>query len=118
LREPHGFIVGLPLNDVAAAPTVVWKGSHHIMKRALVAAIGDRMPADVDITEVYQSARREVFESCEMVAITCKTGQSFLLDRFALHGTECWNPAHAPVAQGRMIAFIRPEFPNPRDWLA
>ena len=117
-QEAHAYILGLPLNEVSAAPTVVWKGSHHIMKRALVDAIGDHMPADVDITNVYQAARREVFERCEMVPIICKVGGSFLLDRFALHGTECWDPSHVPVEEGRMIAFLRPEFPNPRDWLA
>lgn len=117
-HEPHAYILGLPLNDVCAAPTVVWKGSHHIMKRALVEAIGDQMPADVDITDVYQDARREVFARCEMVAINCKVGESFQLDRFALHGTECWNPSKEPVQEGRMVAFLRPEFPNPRDWLA
>jgi hypothetical protein len=117
VHEPHAYILGLPLNDVSAAPTVVWKGSHHIMKRALVNAIGDKIPADVDITEVYQAARREVFERCEMVPITCKVGESFLLDRFALHGTECWDSTHKPVKEGRMIAFLRPEFSNSRDWL-
>jgi hypothetical protein len=116
--EPHAYILGLPLNDISAAPTVVWKGSHHIMKRALVAAIGDQMPTDVDITDVYQAARREVFETCEMVALNCKVGEAFLLDRFALHGTEQWDPSIAPVPEGRMIAFFRPEFANPRDWLA
>jgi hypothetical protein len=110
--------LGLPLNDVAAAPTVVWKGSHHIMKRALGAAIGRQSPADVDITDVYQAARREVFDTCEMVAINCTVGEAFLLNRFALHGTEIWDAAHAPVKEGRMIAFLRPEFPNPNDWLA
>lgn len=117
-HEPHAYILGLPLNDVVAAPTVVWQGSHHIMKRALVAAIGDQTPADVDITDVYQTARREVFDTCEMVAINCAVGEAFLLDRFALHGTESWDVAHPPVKEGRMIAFLRPEFPNPRDWLA
>lgn len=117
-HEPHAYILGRPLNDVAAAPTVVWKGSHHIMKRALGAAIGRQSPADVDITDVYQAARREVFETCEMVAINCTVGEAFLLHRFALHGTEIWDAAHAPVKEGRMIAFLRPEFPNPNDWLA
>lgn len=116
-QEPHAYILGLPLNNVSAAPTVVWKGSHHIMKQALVTAIGDHEPADVDITEVYHKARQEVFNTCEMVALDCEPGHSFMLDRFLLHGTERWDPSHSPENEGRMIAFFRPEFPNPRDWL-
>lgn len=116
--EPHAYVLGLPLNNVVAAPTVLWRGSHHIMKRALIDVIGDNMPADVDITDAYQKARRAVFENCDMVPINCKVGESFLLDRFALHGTERWDPRHKPVKEGRMIAFLRPEFPDPRDWLA
>lgn len=37
LREPHGFILGLPLTDTGegVSPMVVWQGSHRIMRRAL-----------------------------------------------------------------------------------
>lgn len=116
-KEPHAYILGLPLNAVSAAPTVVWKGSHHILKQALSAAIGDHDPTGVDITEAYHQARQEVFNTCEMIAINCAPGQSFVLDRFALHGTEPWAASIPPEKDGRIIAFFRPEFPNPKDWL-
>ncbi|GGX48538.1 hypothetical protein GCM10007385_15640 [Tateyamaria omphalii] len=113
-REVHAYILGLPLNDVPAAPTVVWKGSHKIMQNAFQNAIADQDPREVDITDAYQAARRSVFDSCEMVPIRAKPGQSFLIHRFAVHGTAPWEGADDA---GRMIAFFRPEFPNPADWL-
>ncbi|WP_366942614.1 hypothetical protein [uncultured Tateyamaria sp.] len=112
--EYHAYILGIPLNLAPSAPTMVWRGSHHIMKAALRDAIGDRPIGSVDVTEVYQAARRAVFERCERVAIGVVPGQSFLIHRFALHGTAPWE---GPVAAGRMIAFLRPEFPDPQDWL-
>ncbi|WP_299772220.1 hypothetical protein [uncultured Tateyamaria sp.] len=113
-REFHAYILGLPLNDVSAAPTVVWKGSHRIMQKALREAIVDQDPREVDVTDAYHAARRIVFNSCEAVQIRAKPGQSFLIHRFALHGTEPWK---RPEDGRRMIAFFRPEFPDPMDWL-
>lgn len=114
-REFHAYILGLPLNDVAAAPTVVWRGSQKIMQAALVDAIGRRDIRTVDITSAYHAARSRVFETCEIVPLRVRPGQSFLIHRFALHGTAPWD---GPAEAGRMIAFFRPEFPDPRDWLA
>ncbi|WP_299657074.1 hypothetical protein [uncultured Tateyamaria sp.] len=113
-RESHAYILGLPLNDVAAAPTVVWRGSHQIMQAALSEAIGAADPRDVDVTDAYHAARRHVFETCEAVPLRARPGQSFLIHRFALHGTTPWN---GPTDSGRMIAFFRPEFPDPGEWL-
>jgi hypothetical protein len=113
-REYHAYVLGLPLNHVASAPTVVWQGSHVIMQRALVQAIADRSVADVDVTDAYHAARREVFERCTPVPIIAAPGQSFLIHRFALHGTGPWQ---GPVGPGRMIAFFRPEYDDPRKWL-
>ncbi|WP_299040937.1 hypothetical protein [uncultured Tateyamaria sp.] len=112
--EFHAYILGLPLNDVPFAPTVVWKGSHRIMQDALRRAIGRADPRTVDVTEAYQAARAHVFNSCEIVPLKARPGQAFLLHRFALHGTAPWQ---GPRRDGRMIAFFRPEFPDPRDWL-
>ena len=36
LREPHGFILGLPLNRVSASPLVVWEGSQQVMQGAFI----------------------------------------------------------------------------------
>lgn len=118
-QELHAYILGLPLNDVPTAPTVVWRGSHKIMQAALAKAIGTQNPADVDVTDIYQAARREVFERCEMVSLQAKPGEAFLLHRFALHGTDVWDAGFgSESAEGRMIAFFRPEVLAPKDWLS
>ncbi|MEX0369989.1 MAG: hypothetical protein AB3N09_05105 [Tateyamaria sp.] len=113
-REFHAYILGVPLNESDAAPTVVWPGSHRIMQAALRAAIGDSDPADVDVTDAYHAARRAVFDSCQPVQINAKPGQSFLIHRFALHGTAPWQ---GPPQEGRMIAFFRPEVQSARRWI-
>ncbi|WP_390913891.1 hypothetical protein [Pseudosulfitobacter sp. SM2401] len=118
-QELHAYILGLPLNDVATAPTVVWKGSHLIMQAALAKAIGADNPTQVDVTDIYQAARRDVFDRCEMIPLNAKPGESFLLHRFALHGTDVWDADFGPLpAEGRMIAFFRPEVSQQDQWLA
>lgn len=113
-REYHAYILGLPLSDCAAAPTVVWPGSHRIMQTALRDAIGTAQPGSVDVTDAYHAARRAIVDSCQPVPLQARPGQSFLIHRFALHGTAPWQgPAHG----ARMIAFFRPEFPDARTWL-
>ena len=68
IEEPHAYILGIPLNEapVEAAPLVLWEGSHVIMRDALEKALQphpEEMWDQVDVTEVYQAARREVFET-------------------------------------------------------
>ncbi|MEP5632675.1 MAG: hypothetical protein ABJP79_12410 [Tateyamaria sp.] len=113
-REFHAYILGVPLNDVTAAPTIVWPGSHKIMQCALVDAVEDKDLNKVDLTQAYHAARRKVFETCAPVAIRARPGDAFLIHRFALHGTAPWESGAGP---GRMIAFFRPEFARSRDWL-
>ncbi|KIC51321.1 hypothetical protein [Tateyamaria sp. ANG-S1] len=113
-RECHAYILGLPLNEATASPTVVWSGSHVIMQAALADAVADEDPRKVDVTDIYQAARRTVFEKCAPVPICARPGQSFLIHRFALHGTQPWD---GPDGDGRMIAFFRPEFTDARQWL-
>jgi hypothetical protein len=113
-REFHAYVLGVPLKDARQAPTVVWRGSHRIMQNALRAAIGSAHIGSVDVTDAYHAARRRVFETCEKVLLTATLGQSYLIHRFAVHGTEPWQ---GPAASGRMVAFFRPEFANPADWL-
>lgn len=109
-QEYHAYILSLPLNDVSHAPTVVWRGSQHIMQDALRRAIGDKPVGDVDITDTYQAARRMVFDRCEQVPLLLAPGQSALLHPFVLHGTQEWgNNAPDPAGEGCMIAFFRPE---------
>lgn len=116
-REPHAFILGLPLNDSNACPLVVWQGSHTRMKAALAAVIGARDPRDVDVTEAYKAARAEVFGTCRPVAVPAAPGQAVLLDRFALHGVAPWQDGTTLPDEGRMIAYFRPQFSDPRDWI-
>lgn len=117
-REFHAYILGIPLNNMRAAPTVVWQHSEKIMQPALARAIAGRDPRDVDVTETYKQARREVFETCKMVPLHAEVGEVFLIHRFALHGTDIWNTALARGApEGRQIAFFRPQFENASDWL-
>lgn len=109
-REYHAYILAVPLNEVRASPTMVWQGSHRIMQAALVQAIGTADPAAVDVTEAYQAARREVFETCRQVPLYLRVGETALIHRFALHGTAPWDPAVTDdTGEGRMIAFFRPE---------
>jgi hypothetical protein len=110
LREPHGFIAGLPLNDVAASPLVVWRGSHLIMRDAFRQAFAGIAPqdwGDQDVTEVYQTARRHCFETCPRVEVAAKPGQVILLDRHLLHGVAPWDADMSDDM--RMIAYFRPQ---------
>ena len=113
-REFHAFVLGLPLNASSAAPTVCWAGSHKIMGHALRTAIGDHNPSAVDVTQAYHDARKEIFNTCKMVELRVEPGAAFLLHRFTLHGTAPWSDSST---QERRIAFFRPEFQNPKDWL-
>ncbi|MEJ8560261.1 hypothetical protein QTO30_02760 [Yoonia sp. GPGPB17] len=117
LREPHGFILGFPLDDVRASPLVVWRGSHRMMRAAFRTAYTGLAPedwGDVDVTEIYQENRRTVFETCERVEVTAAPGQAILLDRHILHGVAPWGAN----AQGemRMMAYFRP-IVAPAAWL-
>lgn len=124
VREPHAWILGLPLTSASpdAAPLVVWEGSHDIMRRALSATLADHHPKNwknVDITESYQAARREVFETCPRVSICTQPGEAVLLHRLALHGIAPWGDGAQADEDGRMIAYFRPPMPGGvRAWLA
>lgn len=114
LREPHGFIVGMPLGHAHpdAAPLVIWEGSHQIVRDALAEVLEDHDPADwgdVDVTEAYHAARREAFECCPLRRLAAAPGEAILLHRHMLHGIAPWG-ADVPREHGpRMIAYFRPE---------
>lgn len=122
LCQFHRFILGIPMVESAgASPLVVWEGSHELVRRALLERLG-AMPAarwqDEDITELYRSVRREIFETCERVELVAQPGEAYLLHRLVLHGIAPW-PESAPAgADGRMIAYFRPEAEEPTQaWL-
>jgi len=114
IDEPHAWVLGIPLTQVSdgAAPLVVWDGSHRIMQAAFRRALSD-VPrarwATADITEAYQSARRDVFETCPRVEIPARPGEAIALHRHCLHGVAPWSDGVQAGPDGRMIAYFRPE---------
>lgn len=117
VREPHAFILGLPLNESDACPLVVWRGSHLAMWAALAREIGSGDPRGADVTDAYITARRAVFDTCEAVKVPLLVGQAVLLDRFAVHGVAPWGKGMTAPPQGRMVAYFRPEFDDLADWI-
>ena len=122
LREPHAFILGLPLTeaDPGAAPLVVWEGSQTLIRRAFTAALAPHPPetwGDIDLTEVYHAARREAFATCQRVALPARPGEALLLHRMILHGMAPWAEGAVAPPEGRIIAYFRPEFASLSDWL-
>jgi len=109
LREPHAFIAGFPLDQTTASPLVVWPESHVIMRDAFAAVFAGHDPAqwgDIDVTDVYQSARRQVFDQCARVEVQAAPGQVIILHRHLLHGVAPWDDG--VTADMRMMAYFRP----------
>lgn len=120
LREPHAFVLGLPLNDASGSPLVVWPGSHRIMARAFATAFAGHLPdrwGEIDVTDIYQAARREVFATCPRVKLPARPGEATLLHRHLIHGVAPWGQGDTPP-EGRVIAYFRPLLADPADWLA
>lgn len=120
VKEPHAWILGLPLNETTASPLTVWEGSHEILRAALLKALAPHPPeswGDVDITEAYQQARREIFATCRRIELPARPGEATLLHRLTLHGVAAWNPGDAAPPEGRMIAYLRPHLPTVHQWL-
>lgn len=114
MQEFHGFILGIPLNEVpdGASPFVIWEGSHHIIRAMLETVFAERDPADwpeVDVTGVYQETRRKIWADCPRVEITAKPGEAYVAHRFALHGVAPWRAKNPAPEAGRMIVYFRPE---------
>lgn len=120
VKEPHAWILGLPLNDTPAAPLTVWEGSHEILRAALRKALHPHPPAswgNIDITEPYQQARREIFATCRRVELPARPGEVTLLHRLTLHGVAAWKSQDKAPPEGRMIAYLRPQLPTVEAWL-
>ena len=110
LVEPHSFVLGLPLNatEAGASPLVLWPDSPTIIRRHLRAAFADTPVAhwpELDITEAYTAARREVFATCERFEMPAQPGEAYLLHRLMLHGVAPWRAGSGP---GRIVAYFRP----------
>ena len=120
VKEPHAWILGLPLNDATASPLTVWEGSHEVIRAALLAALSPHPPetwGEIDITDAYQAARRTVFATCRRALLPVRPGEATLLHRLALHGVAAWEAKDEAPAEGRMIAYLRPQLASVRDWL-
>ena len=124
LKERHAYILGLPLNDASAdaAPLVIWEGSHEIMRAAFHEALKN-VPSEnwgeVDLTEIYQATRRDVFERCPRVVLAARKGEAVLVHRLALHGVAPWGDTASAPEEGRMIAYFGPEFQGDGpEWIA
>jgi hypothetical protein len=123
LKERHAFILGLPMTQISAEASsmVVWEGSHEIVRSALSARLQDIDPMswdDVDLTETYHAARREIFATCTRVLVHAVPGQAYVVHRLALHGVSPWQDGAKAPEMGRAIAYFRPELTgDTRDWL-
>ena len=120
VREPHAWILGLPLNEAAASPLTVWEGSHKLIRAALLKALAPHPPetwADIDLTDAYQEARREVFATCRRIELPARPGEATLLHRLMIHGVADWKAQDTAPPEGRMIAYLRPQLPTVEAWL-
>jgi hypothetical protein len=123
LLKHHRFILGIPMIAASdgASPLVVWEGSHEIIRRAFRRRLAELAPArwrDEDITELYQSARRDIFAECRRVVLAAQPGEAYLVHRLALHGIAPWSAPAEAGPDGRMIVYFRPETEAAQDWLS
>ena len=119
IREPHAYILGLPLTDAPpdASPLVVWEGSHRLMQDAFSSALEpypvEHWP-DVDLTEVYHKARQAAFDLCRRVELPSVPGEAILLHPMILHGISPWR---SDTSAPRVVAYFRPQT-SLSHWLA
>jgi hypothetical protein len=123
VKEPHGWILGIPLNDCSAdaAPLVAWQGSADILRAALLAAFGDAPPeqwGNIDVTAAYAAARRQIFATCPRLELPARPGEATLMHRLTLHGVAPWAKGATAPAEGRIIAYFRPVMASVQEWLA
>lgn len=121
VKEPHAWILGLPLNEAPAAPLTVWEGSHALFRSALRKALEPHPPetwGNVDLTQVYQAARKQVFATCRRIELPARPGEATLLHRLTLHGVAAWRRQDTAPPEGRMIAYFRPQLSSVHQWLS
>ena len=120
VKEPHAWILGLPLNVSDASPLVVWEGSHLILQAALREALAPHKPeiwGHVDVTQAYTAARRRIFDTCPRIALPVRPGEATLLHRLTLHGVAPWEAGAIAPPEGRIIAYFRPLMSSVEEWL-
>ena len=120
LRQPHLFVLGLPLTAASGSPLVVWPGSHEVMREALLTAYAGvpvaRWP-ETDVGAVYRAARAEAFEVCERCELPLRPGEAVLMHRLLIHGIAPWAAAATAPPEGRMAAYFRPVTDDFGGWL-
>jgi len=121
LSETHSFLLGIPLSDATAeqGAFVIWDGSHEVMRAAFRARLNGIDPVEwreVDITDAYTEARKQVFETCEPVEIAPGLGASYVMHPLSLHGVAPWRDGAGPP---RAVAYYRPDAfgGDPVAWL-
>jgi hypothetical protein len=122
IREPHSWILGVPLNTCSsdASPLVVWEGSHHVMREALLAAcdgVPDKDLDTVDLTLPYEAARKRAFAEYPRRELPVLPGQALLIHRLCLHGMVPWAADAIAPPDGRVIAYFRPILRSVAAWL-
>ena len=122
VREPHAYILGLPLTDcdAGASPLVLWEGSHRIMARAFAGVLRDVAETDrptTDVTEAYHAARREVFATCPRIVVHNRPGEALLIHRLTLHGISPWAEGAMAPQEGRIVAYFRPLLGTVGAWM-
>lgn len=120
VKEPHAWILGLPLTVSDASPLVVWEGSHLVMQAALSRAFAGHTPetwGDVDITEAYQAARAEVFRTCNRLELPGVPGEAVVLHRHLIHGVAPWAEGASAPPEGRIVAYFRPLMSSVAAWV-
>ncbi|MCP3690283.1 MAG: hypothetical protein GY784_17915 [Gammaproteobacteria bacterium] len=122
LREFHGFILGLPMLEYYAEDSacVVWEGSHKKMRSALEDRFSGIPPGlwpDQDITDSYQSVRRQILDDCDRVPVVARPGEAYLMHRLLVHGISPWQINQGKGIEQRMICYFRPELNSAEDWV-
>ncbi len=122
LREHHHYILGIPLTSASAgaSPFVAWRGSHHIVREALSGVLEQHPESEwgnVDLTDVYQTTRRRIFQECERVELPLEPGQALVAHRLVLHGSAPWHQQATAGEDGRIICFFRPPTMLAIEWL-
>lgn len=69
---------------------------------------------DVDLTDAYAAARKQVFATCPRVELPQAPGEAVILDRHLLHGVA---PGPRAEACPRIVAYFRPLLPSVAAWV-
>ena len=121
VKEPHAWILGLPLNESQASPLTVWERSHDILRAALLRALEPHAPetwGEIDLTEALPDCPQAGLRHLPPDRASGKRpGEATLIHRLTLHGVAAWKPGDQAPPEGRMIAYLRPQFADVETWL-